>query len=156
MSSGEIWNEDYMRKCKLYSMQMLKRYCRGGISPTDIDGLYFAHCRLRGGRGILWEFKTEGSHMSEAQKEAHEFWIGLGKGCVLGIVAEHPNLDMVEPITDITRFCVFGWIDDRIVYSRWFDDNAGERLGNLTFAFFDNAMFLDGFLPWLAKEACDV
>ncbi len=120
MSDGKMRNPQRVRACKLYSLHEIAKHCRGGISLTDLDGgVYVGHCRLREGRAILVEFKSEGAPVQDAQVEALEFFVELGRGRVALVLAEHPDLDVVEPVSDVLRFKFCGFWHGTVRWSGW-------------------------------------
>lgn len=160
MSDGKIKYPETMRKTRLYAMEALAKYCRGKISPTDVDAMFCVHCKHRGGRHLFVEYKTEGVPMEDAQRWTMESLIEIGQGRIWCVLAEHPDLaewEVVEPIADVQRFKLFGWVDGSVLYGPWVHEapkfgSAGERLGKLHRKFLGNLFYGEEFLvPYLRR-----
>lgn len=133
MSPGEIRNEEYMRRAKLYQLKKLSELLPRKISPTDIDGLHLVHDKL-GDHGILIEFKTQGASLKWGQQLAFEALIDWCAGRLWMVQAEHDELDTVEVTSDVLRFRVAGLIGGEITYSDWLH---GKHLPSLVRALYE-------------------
>lgn len=105
----------------------------------------------------MFEYKTAGAAMLDAQLEALEFFVGVANGRIACVVAEHPDLDTVEPIADVLRWRIGGFVAGQVQWGPWVGGpNAGRRMGLFIEKFYSDASFLETKITaYLAKSGSE-
>ena len=149
MNVVAVRNPDYLRRCKVYSWDLVTRYTPRGIQPTDIEAAIEIS-----GKFLYFEFKTSGATMPRGQWLFYERLLRTHFANAALFVCEHEPLDIVQPLHDgvILRIQISMWDQAKrgIATTPWMDVRNGEHFGQFVKSWCDHANgtpneFITGF-----------